>query len=79
MSLINATTCAFVKVGVSTVLTDESLLPVVVKRPGEKPNEFISRKIKQQLDFLHDKFQVEIYYKTFVDHYQKIVPHSKYR
>ena len=33
------------------------------------------RKIKQQLDFLHDKFSIEINYKTFVDHYKKIVPH----
>ena len=73
MALIDATTCAFVKV--YSVLTDESLLPVLVKRSEEKPNEFISRKIKQQLDFLHDKFSIEINYKTFVDHYKKIVPH----
>ena len=46
-----------------------------MKRPGDKPNEFISRTIKQQLEFLHDKFQVEKNYKTFVDHYKKIVPH----
>ena len=71
MSLIDST-CAFVKVGVYSVL---SLLPVLVKRSKEKPNEFISRKIKQQLDFLHDKFSVEIKYKTFVDHYKKIFPH----
>ena len=74
MSLIDATACAFVKVGVYSVLTDESLLPVLVKRSEEKPNEFISRKIKQQLDCLH-KFSVEINYKTFVDLYKKIVPH----
>ena len=75
MSLIDATTCLFVKVGVYSVLTDESLLPVLVKRPEEKPIEFILRKIKQQLDILHDKFSVEIKYKTFVDHYKKIVAH----
>ena len=74
MSLIDATTCAFVKVSVYSVLTDESLLPVLVKRPEKKPNEFISRKIKQQLYFLHDKFSVEIKYKTFVDHYKRILP-----
>ena len=66
---INLCSCVY------SVLTDESLLPVLVKRSEEKPNEFISRKIKQQLDFLHDKFSVEINYKTFVDHYKKIVPH----
>ena len=74
MSLIDATTCAFVKVGVYSVLTDDSLLPVLIKRPEEKPNELISSEIKQQLDFLH-RFSVEIKYKTFVDHYKKIVPH----
>ena len=74
MTLIDATICAFVKDGVYSVLTDESLFPVLGNRSEEKPNEFISRKIKQQLDFLH-KFSTEINYKTFVGHYKKIVPH----
>ena len=64
MSIIDATTCGFLKVAVYSALTEESLLPALVKGPGEKRNEFVSRIIKQQLEFIQTKFSVEIKYQT---------------
>ena len=75
MSIIDATTCGFLKVAVYSALTEESLLPALVTGPGEKRNEFVSRIIKQQLGFIQTKFSVEIKYQTFVDNYKKIVSH----
>ena len=75
MSIIDATVCGFLKIGVYSALTDESLLPTLVKETAEKRNEYVSRIIKQQIDFIQSQFSVEIKYKTFVDCYKKIVPH----
>ena len=66
MSIIDATTRGFLKVAVYSALTDESLLPALVKGPGEKRNEFFSRIIKQQLEFIPTKFSVEIKYQLII-------------
>ena len=46
------------------------------KGPGEKRNEFVSRIIKQQLEFIQTKFSVEIKYQTFVE--EDRFPYTKY-